>query len=189
MQVLAVRGLVTPVIGSLRAGDQITLVAALDADQGAVPDVRWASDNPGVATVSSGGVVTGVGPGSAVVRATAVADARISASALLTIMPARSVRIVGAPATLWMGDEATLNSSVDVDSTQSRDVVWSSSQPAVASISDAGVVTAITTGTTTLRSRPRSIRACRTPCVSKGRPVRSPSRQPTPRWVPAKHAR
>ncbi|WP_337172757.1 Ig-like domain-containing protein [Gemmatimonas aurantiaca] len=152
VQVLAVRGLsVTPVTGSLRAGDQITLVAALDADQGTVPDVRWASDNPGVATVSSSGVVTGVGPGSAVVRATAVADARISASALLTIMPARSVRIVGAPAMLWMGDEATLNSSVDVDSTQSRDVVWSSSQPTVASISDAGVVTAITTGTTTLR--------------------------------------
>lgn len=152
VQVLAVRGLtVTPTTGNLRAGDQLTLVATLDAEQGAVPDVRWSSENPGVAIVSSGGVVTAVMPGSAVIRATAVADARVSATALLTIQSARSVRIVGAPTTLRIGDQASLGSSIDIDSTQSREVLWSSSQPSIASISSTGVITALATGTTTLR--------------------------------------
>lgn len=152
IHVLAVRTLsITPATGSMRAGDQLTFVASLDADPGAVPDVRWASENPGVVTVSANGVVTGVGPGTAVVRVTAVADARVSAAALLTVTPARSVRLSTAPTTLWVGDDASLAATVDVDSTQSRDVQWSSSQPTVASISTSGVVTAIGVGITTIR--------------------------------------
>lgn len=152
IHVLAVRDLsLTPATGTLRAGDQLSFVATLDADQGAVAAVRWSSENPGVLTVSSSGVATGISRGTAVVRVTAIADSRVTAAALLTVTPARHVRINAAPTTLWIGDDVSLNAIIDVDSTQSRDVQWSSSQPSVASISASGVVTALGVGTTTLR--------------------------------------
>lgn len=96
---------------------------------GAVAAVRWSSENPGVLTVSSSGVATGISPGTAVVRVTAIADSRVTAAALLTVTPARHVRINAAPTTLWIGDDVSLNAIIDVDSTQSRDAV--EQQPAV----------------------------------------------------------
>ncbi len=151
--VLAVRAIViTPGRATIRAGDQIALSAALDADDGVLGEIRWASDNPAVATVAADGTVTGVTTGNAVIRATATADTRINSTILVTVTPSRSLRVDGAPSVMWAGDAVTLTAQLDVDSTQSRGVRWSSSEITVAAVSDNGIVTAIRPGSTTVRA-------------------------------------
>jgi hypothetical protein len=63
---------VTPATGSLAVGGSSQLTAAVAGTANAA--VQWTSSAPGVATVSSTGVVTGVSAGSATVTATSVAD-------------------------------------------------------------------------------------------------------------------
>lgn len=152
VRVLAVHSLsISPATTSLRAGTQTTLKAVLDAESGADPGIRWASDNPAVATVSAQGVATAVGQGTAVIRATAQADQRVSATAVLTVLPGRSVRIVNAPTLLRIGENAKLSAFVDLDAGQSTALNWSSSNPAVASVSNSGVVTALSAGNAVIR--------------------------------------
>lgn len=152
VRVLSVRALtITPATGSLRSGSQLKLSAVLDADQGIEPEIRWASDNPAVVTISAQGVATGVGEGTAVIRATAAADSRVSATATLTVTSAKSVRILNAPSFMRVGDNASLGAFSDLDPNQSSAVTWSSSQPSVASISATGVLTALSPGNTIIR--------------------------------------
>lgn len=153
VNVLAIRTLsITPGTATLRAGDQLTFVTSLDADQGARADLRWLSENTSVATVSAQGVVTALTPGSTVIRVNAVGDPRVAATAQVVVSAARSVSIVDAPTTLWVGDQQRVTATVDVDSEQSRAVVWSTDNLAVASINAAGDLTAVGVGTTLIRA-------------------------------------
>ncbi len=63
-------------------GQQTTLVASIDPAQ-ADQAVTWQSSNPAVATVSAGGVVTGVAYGQVVITATSVAAPQVSASRMV----------------------------------------------------------------------------------------------------------
>jgi len=68
-------------------GQQTTLVASIDPEP-ANQAVTWQSSNPAVATVSAGGVVTGVAYGQVVITATSVAAPRLSASHAVAVLPA-----------------------------------------------------------------------------------------------------
>lgn len=152
VNVLAIRTLsITPTAATLRAGDQLTFTTSLDADQGALVDLRWLSENTAAATVSAQGVLTALSPGVTVVRVNAVGDPRVAATAQVLVSPARHVAIVAPPATLWVGDQQRLAAIIDVDSTQSRAVTWSSDNLAVASVNAAGDLAAVGVGTTTIR--------------------------------------
>lgn len=152
VNVLAIRTLtLAPTTATLRAGDQITFTTSLDADQGALVDLRWQSENTSVATVSAQGVLTALSPGSTIIRVNAVGDPRVGATAQVIVSPARSVLIVAPPATLWVGDQQHLTATLDVDSTETRAVTWSSDDLAIASVNAAGEVTAVGVGTTRIR--------------------------------------
>lgn len=152
VNVAAIRTLtLSPASASVRAGDTFRFTPSLDADEGALQELRWQTDNPAVASVSPQGVVTAIAPGTSLVRVNAVGDPRVVALAQLVVSTARSVAILGAPSQLWVGDEAQLQSIVDVDSTQSRTVVWSSSDASVLSVSSNGKLVAYGVGTATVR--------------------------------------
>ncbi|MBX9856393.1 MAG: Ig-like domain-containing protein [Gemmatimonadaceae bacterium] len=152
VNVAAIRTLtLSPANASVRAGDTFRFTPSLDADEGALLELRWQVDNPAVASVSPQGVVTAIAPGTSLVRVNAVGDPRVVALAQLVVTTPRSVAIVGAPTQLWVGDEAQLQSLVDVDSTQSRAVVWSSSDPSVLSVSNSGKLVTYGVGTATVR--------------------------------------
>lgn len=111
--------------------------------------VVWASKDATVATVSGGGVVTGVSPGPVQVAATAEGK---SAVVDITVNPkaVASVRLTPAgDQALLVGQTkqmtaATLDS--DGNPLPGRPVTWSSSSATVASVSTTGLITAITTG-------------------------------------------
>ena len=152
VHVNVVRGLTLPGASQVRSGSSVILTPTIDADSGAATALRWESANPTIASVANG-VVTGIQPGSTVIRVSAVGDPRITATTQLTVTAPRSVVISNPPSELFLGDEAQLNATVDVNAGESRAVEWSTSNPTVATITQGGKLIAVGLGTVTVRVR------------------------------------
>lgn len=140
---------------TVQVGASLSAVADVRSTTGAVLSgraVSWSSSSAAVATVSEGGVITGVSAGT--VTITASSDGR-SGSASLTVVlaPVNTVSLtVPAPtlvnartmqATVLLRDErnATLSE---------RSVIWASSSPNVATVTSSGLITAVAVGSTTI---------------------------------------
>ncbi len=147
--VLAVRKItIAPQAVSVIAGGQLQLNATVDADAGALLDLRWLSDNPSIAAVNTQGIVTGVAPGNTVIRVNAVGDVRVTTTAQVTVTSAGSIAI--APSTLSMGtgEQRTLAASVNLEPGLSTALTWRSQNNAVVTVSSTGVVTGVSVGST-----------------------------------------
>lgn len=146
---------VTPASASLLVGRTTTLAATpRDASGNALPDraVSWQSTNEGVATVSQSGVVTAVGPGTAVISATAEGQ---SGRATVTVSPVPVASVVVSPpsSAIVVGQTTTLAATVrDEDGREVTDraVTWTTSDPRVALVSSSGLVTAVGAGSATI---------------------------------------
>ncbi len=137
-------------------------LGATVADQGGVTlpsaQVNWSSSLGSVATVSTTGLVTAVGNGTAVITASTGA---VSGQATVTVaqVPATlevtpdSVVLSGAGAMTSLGTSAAdAGGSVIAD----PDLTWSSSDEAVATVDAEGVVTAIAEGVAEIVARATS---------------------------------
>ncbi len=141
-----------PASAGLTVGQTTTLVATgRDAAGNTLPGrlTTWSSTASTVATVSTAGLVTGIGVGSATISATIEG---ISANATITVsaVPVASVIVSPATASLVVGQTQTLTASprdAAGAALSGRTIVWTSSQPAVATVSVGGVVTAVAAGT------------------------------------------
>jgi len=114
--------------------------------------VSWRSSAAGVATVSSSGVVTAVGLGSAMVSA-AVDGVEGSASIVVEPPPVATVTLsLGAAVMVTGGSSASTTVVRDAAGNEltDRPVTFTSSSEAVASVSPQGLVTAVSTGTSTI---------------------------------------
>jgi uncharacterized protein YjdB len=114
--------------------------------------VTWSSSNTTVATVSSGGLVTGRAAGSATITATSEGKGG-SATITVTAVPVASVTVSPASASIVVGGTQQL-SAVTKDSAGNtltgRVVTWSSSDTVVATVSSSGLVTARGAGSATI---------------------------------------
>ncbi|MDQ6611692.1 MAG: Ig-like domain-containing protein, partial [Gemmatimonadota bacterium] len=137
--------------GPIFLGQTQQLNAAVTADAGLATTVNWSSSNSAVATVSAGGLVTGVSAGTVTLTAAASADPLKTASVALTVA-SRPLSISVAPGALALiaGNSATLVATVSADPNVNKAVTWSSSAPAIASVNSSGVVTGITNGQATV---------------------------------------
>ena len=104
--------------------------------------VHWTSSDPFVATVSSTGLVTGVGHGPAIITATA--EQSSGAARLTVFAPVASVTVDQGDQTIVVGGAVQL-SATPRDwrgvALAARVVAWSSSDPGTVSVTPAGVVT------------------------------------------------
>ena len=122
--------------GSLCAGGTTSLT---DATTGGA----WSSGAPGIATVSSAGLVTGVSIGTATISYTVTGSCgSASATAIVTVSAGSAGTITGSTIICSSG------------TSQLTDVisggVWTSGSPGVASVSASGLVTGVTLGTATI---------------------------------------
>jgi uncharacterized protein YjdB len=113
--------------------------------------VSWTSGAPGLATVSSTGLVTGIVPGSAVIIASV--DGFLG-SAMITIrdVPVAAVTISPGSVGMNVGQDVSLVATArdgNGNPLPGRLMTWISSNPAVATVS-AGVVTGVAIGSTTI---------------------------------------
>lgn len=153
---------VSPSTGSIAVGATTTLAAApLDASGNAVSGatVTWGTSDANIATVSTSGVVTGVGAGTATISAT---SGTVKGTATITVTPApvASVTLAASQTSLlaFVADSVHLGTA-NVTATlkdaggnvlTGRSVTWASSDTNVVQVSTSGVVQAIGNGTATI---------------------------------------
>ncbi|MBL8958289.1 MAG: Ig-like domain-containing protein [Gemmatimonadetes bacterium] len=146
---------VNPPLLQAVVGDTRTLTARVVAVDGSILGDRrlyWATQNPGIATVSQSGVVTAVATGN-----TQIAVSSGGKSAVVPIAvsprPVTQVRLVPATASVQVGRTVTLRADA-LDATGAvvagRTVLWASSAAATATVTSTGVVTGVAAGTATI---------------------------------------
>jgi serine/threonine-protein kinase len=132
-------------------GESLKLDAALlDASGSAVPGVplRWRSQTPEIASVSEGGVVTGLSEGRSVVTA---ACGPVSAEVEIQVdrIPVDRLALTPAPSA-WAPGERRVLQAVALDAAggvlPGRSIRWTSHDPAVAVVDQLGVVLGVGEG-------------------------------------------
>jgi uncharacterized protein YjdB len=145
---------VSPSTASFTIGQSGQFAAIAKDAKGSVLTGRpasWTSGAPSVATVSNTGVVTAVGPGSAVVFATV--EGKIgSATVTVRQIAVTSVTVAPAVSNIAGGASVQLAATVRAGTTVLTDriVGWSSSNDAVAVVSSTGRVTGLKAGVVTI---------------------------------------
>ena len=130
-------------------GESITLSASVSPSDATNKGVSWSSDNSSVATVTSGGTVTGVSAGVAIIKATTVDGSKTdTCKVTVKTVPVSSVSITST-AEIIKGKTTTLTPTVYPSNATNKSVTWSTSNSSVASVSN-GTVTANGGGTATI---------------------------------------
>jgi hypothetical protein len=166
---------VTAPKASLESGETLQLSAAPKDAKGTVvagKTLRFDTNAPGTATVSAGGLVTGVAAGSVVITATVDG---VVGSVTLTVTPAAVASITVTPndTSLIVGTTqqltAVLKDTRDVVLT-GRTLTWISGNTAVATVSSAGLVTAVAVGSASITANAEGRGAQATITVRSGLP-------------------
>lgn len=136
---------------TLEEGQSFQLTATLlpvDADD---KTVRWASDNPAVATVSDSGLVVAVGSGTANITAN---NAVASLPCVITVIPpvihVTSVQLDLTNIQLDVGKTQQLVATVLPTNATNKGVTWGTSNALIATVSSTGLVTCIAAGNATI---------------------------------------
>lgn len=135
---------------SLNKTETFQLVPTLTPANPTVASVTWSSSNTAVATVSNTGLVTAVGGGNANITVTTVSGLKTAACAVTVVVPVTGVTLDKATHTMPDGTNVTLIATVAPADATNKTVTWTSSDATVATVSDAGLVTALKPGVTTI---------------------------------------
>jgi len=149
---------VTPPTAAVIVGQTATLTAqTLDASGNPLTGraVSWASSSTAIATVSQTGVVTGAGPGTATITATSEGK---SGTATVTVnapppAPVVSVTVDPTTANLTTGGTQQITATPrdgQGNALTGRAVTWASANTGIATVTQAGLITAVAPGTTTV---------------------------------------
>ena len=111
--------------------------------------VTWTSSNKRVATVSSSGVVTGKGAGTAVITCKARDSSGVVSTCTVMVIPIypTGVKLSKSALSVKMGKTATLSATVAPRKTDFKIVTWTSINPAVATVDARGRVRGMAPGT------------------------------------------
>lgn len=159
-------------------GSTTTLTPTFTPGDATVQDVIWSSDKPEVATVSSYGVVKAIGPGTAVITATAKDNTAVTAPCSVTvsnIIPVSSVSISAGPTgTFYVGQQFSFNATIAPNNATNQSIKWTSSDNSIATVNDYGLVTAVNEGEVTITATAaddKEKKASRTFIITKPVPV------------------
>jgi trimeric autotransporter adhesin len=133
-----------PAIGTI-VGTNTTCVGTATTLSNTTAGGVWSSSNTAIATVSSGGVVTGIGVGTDTIYYTVTNAAGCSQTVFVpfTVANGISVAPITGNKTICVGNNTTLN-------TTTTGGAWSTSDASIASISTGGVVTGVAAGKVTI---------------------------------------
>jgi phosphate transport system substrate-binding protein len=133
---------------NIMPGSKYSLAPAVIPEDASDPILIFTSSDTEVATVSSTGMVTGVGAGSATIPAKTKDGTNLTKTCQVTVSyPVTSVSLDKTTAKLQVGKTLTLKATIDPSYATAKDVTWKSSDTAVATVSSAGIITAGKTGT------------------------------------------
>ena len=131
------------------SGKIITLKASVAPSNASDKSVIWKSSNTKIATVTSGGVVTGKKAGKATITVT-TKDGSKKAACRVTVkkaVPVTGVKLNKSKAAVQKGESITLKATISPAGATNKNVTWSSSDKSVAVVTSKGVVTGVKKGT------------------------------------------
>jgi uncharacterized protein YjdB len=148
----------------------LTLKATLTPSTATNKTVVWSSSNTAVAKVSSTGVVTGVGKGTAAI--TAVSSSGIAAKCSITVaeVPVSSLKMSRTAVTMLVGATYQLTAIVSPSNAKNKTLTWSSSNTKVATVSLSGKVTATGAGKVTITAA--SVNGKKATCTVTVNPIK-----------------
>ena len=131
---------------AVEKGKTVTLTATVYPSTLEDKSVTWKSSKTSVATVTSKGVVKGIGGGTATITCTSVATG-FTATCKVTV---GKVSLSKSEVFVEKGKTTTLTATVYPSTLEDKSVTWKSSNTAVATVNRAGVVTGVGGGTATI---------------------------------------
>jgi uncharacterized protein YjdB/Leucine-rich repeat (LRR) protein len=138
---------------TVETGKTVALTATVKPDNAPNKSVAWSSSNNAIATVSSSGIVTGVSAGTATITAKAV-DGGAEAKCIITVVtPVTLITLNKATATIELDKKIGLIATIKPDNATNKAVTWSSDNSAVATVNGNGMVTGVSTGTSTITAK------------------------------------
>ena len=143
--------IVSPGQVTIFAGQTVQLGTVVTDDRGQVligQSVSFSSNNTQVATVSAGGLVTGVSTGTATITATSD-GATGTATVTIAPDPVAVVDVSPASASIVVGSSVQLVATprnVSGQPLTGRTIFWSTGSPSLATVSSSGVVTGVAAG-------------------------------------------
>ena len=140
---------------TLRVGDTETLIANVQPANATDKAVSWFSNNITVARVSSTGVVTAMGVGTATITVITNYGGR-TATCVVTVtpntgvVPVTGVSLNKSSTSVTVSGTETLTTTVQPANATNKAVTWSSSNTGIATVSASGLVTGVAVGTATI---------------------------------------
>lgn len=110
-------------------------------------NVTWKSSNTKVVTVSSKGVVTAVGAGSATVTATTVDGGYTSTCNFTVYIPVTGVQLNATKGSVPKGETRQITAKILPSNATNQGITWTSSNNSIATVNETGQVTGISKGT------------------------------------------
>ncbi len=143
---------VSPSVATLNVGQTRTLTATVYPSYAMNKSYVWSSDNTSVATVSSSGVVTALGGGTATIYATAQDGSGAFGYCHITVpIHVTSISVSTAATMLCVGQSYTPTVTVYPHNATNKTVTWISCDPSIATVDYySGCITACAAGTTTI---------------------------------------
>lgn len=138
---------VTPESAVLNKGETKQLSAVVAPSSATNKSVTWTSDNPGVASANSSGLVTAVSDGTAVITAKTSSGGYTDTCNVTVKTPVSGISISSSSIELNKGETQQLTATVTPPDATNKKVVWSSTDDEVAAVSQDGTVTAAGGGT------------------------------------------
>ena len=140
---------------TLKVGETMQLSATVSPSNATDKSVSWSSNSSSVATVSSSGLVTAKGEGTATITCRANDGSGISRTCSITVSPAATVLVTSISnftpyASLLVGETKQITYDIWPRNATDQSVSWSSSNSSVASVSSSGLVTANGKGLATI---------------------------------------
>ena len=137
---------------TLEEGQSTTLTATITPSDADEKTVTWTSSDTRVATVNNG-VVTAVAEGNATITASAGGkEATCRVTVQRAVIPVTSVTLNKSTLSLFTGGSETLVATVTPSDATDNTVTWSSSDASVASVDQNGLVSAVKSGTATIKA-------------------------------------
>ena len=141
--------------------EQIRLTATVTPENATNKMVVWTSSDETVATVSSIGIVTAVGEGTTVIRATATDGSGVYGEIGIQVgnstptdptdpsdeeIPVESINLNKTEVELAVGDTETIEATVVPENATNKTIRWSSNDETVATVDENGTITAVGVG-------------------------------------------
>ena len=147
VNVLATDLLLNKTDDSIGVGATDQLTATITPSDVSITTASWSSSNPGIASVSSSGLITGIAAGTCVITATTKDSTNISKTCNVTVsITMTGITLNKNSITIHKSNTETLIATISPSTVLNKTVTWSSSNTTVATVNN-GVVTAVKAGT------------------------------------------